>query len=90
MPKKVSTESVAIVAVGVALAGLVQVRFSGLELQFSGLEKQVLSMREDVSGLSERLNRVERIRTAGFGYARKSESSGGSEDPRVAEIVPPS
>lgn len=89
MPE-VSTECVAIVAVGVALAGLVQVRFSGLESQFSGLEKQVLSMREDVSGLSERLNGVERIRTAGFGYARKSESSGRPEDSRVAEIIPPS
>lgn len=74
----------------VALAGLVQVRFLGLESQFSGLEKQVLSMREDVRGLSERLNRVERILTAGFGYARKSESSGRPEDSRVAEIIPPS
>lgn len=82
MPE-ISTESV-------ALAGLVQVRFSGLESQFSRLGKQVLSVREDVGELSERLNRVERILTAGFGYARKSESSGGSEDPRVAEIVPPS
>lgn len=81
MPKKVSTESV-------ALAGLVQVRFSGLDSQFSGLEKQVLSVREDVSGLSERLRRVERILTAEFGYAKKSKSSGGSEDLRVAEIIP--
>ena len=89
MPE-VSTECVTIVAVGVALAGPVQVRFSDLESQFSRLEKQGLSMREDVRGLSERFSRVERIRTAGFGYARKSESSGGSEDPRVAEIVPPS
>lgn len=77
-------------AESVATAGLVQVRFSGLESQFSGLEKQVLSMREDVRGLSERFSRVERIRTAGFGYARKSESSDGSEDPRVAEIILPS
>ena len=83
MPKNISAESV-------ALAGLVQVRFSGLESQFSGLEKQVLSMREDVRGLSERFSRVERILTAGFGYTRKSESSDGSEDPRVAEIIPPS
>lgn len=90
MPE-VSAESVATVAVGgVTLAGLVQVRFSDLESQFSGLEKQVLSVRENVSRLSERLNRVERIRTAGFGYARKSESSGESEDSRVAEIIPPS
>ena len=83
MPKNISAESV-------ALAGLVQVRFSGLESQFSGLEKQGLSMREDVRGLSERFSRVERILTAEFGYARKSESSGRPEDSRVAEIIPPS
>lgn len=83
MPKKVSAESVAIVAVGVALAGLVQVRFSGLE-------KRILAVRKDVSDLAQRIGRVGGILTAEFGYARKSESSGGSEDLRVAEIIPPS
>ena len=90
MRKKVSVESVAIVAVGVALAGLVQVRFSGIEARFSGLGKQILSVREEVSKLSERLSRVEGILAAEFGYVRKSENSGGSEDSRVAEVVPPS
>lgn len=76
MPKKVSAKSV-------ALASLVQVRFSGLE-------KRILSVRKDVSDLAERIGRVGGILTAEFGYARKSESSGGSEDSRVAEIIPPS
>lgn len=90
MRKKVSAESVVVLSVGVALAGLVQVRFSGIESRFSGLEKQILSVREDVSELSERVSRVEGILAAEFGYVRKSESPGRSTDSRVAEVVPPS
>ena len=83
MRKKVSAESVVALSVGVALAGLVQVRFSGVE-------KQMFSLRQDVSDLAGRVSRIEGILAAEFGYVNKSESPGGSTDSRVAEVVPPS
>lgn len=90
MRKNVSTESVAIVAVGAALAGLVQVRFSGIEKQILAVRQDVSDLAERVSRVEGRMSRVEGILAAEFGYVRKSENSGGSEDSRVAEVVPPS
>lgn len=90
MRKKVSAESVALVAVGVALAGLVQVRFSGIEKQILAVHRDVSDLAERVSRVEGRMSRVEGILAAEFGYVRKSENSGESADSRVAAVVPPS
>lgn len=90
MRKKISAESVAIVAVGVALAGLVQVRFSGIEKQMFSLRQDVSDLAERVSRVEGRMSRVEGILAAEFGYVSKSESPDRSVGSRVAEVVPPS
>lgn len=90
MRKKVSAESVVALSVGVALAGLVQVRFSSIEKQILAVRQDVSDLAERVSRVEGRMSRVEGILAAEFGYVSKSESPGGSTDSRVAEVVPPS